>query len=125
MDVVRTGLLHVPQSDAATSAALLETLHAAGLRPVVFAESSALNQRNWIADLLCRWCDEEELDLVLTIGGTLPAPGPGAREIVPEATADVIERDLPGLGEAMRAYAQAESDLAMMERGARACAGVR
>ena len=67
---------------------------------------------------LRRWCDEEELDLVLTVGGTMPAPGPSGRQIVPDAAAEVAERSLPGLGEAMRAYAQETTDLALIERSA-------
>ena len=80
-------------------------------------------QRNVIEDILCRWCDEEELDLIVTIGGTLPAPGPGAREIVPDATLAVAERQLPGLGEAMRAYAQDELPLAIIDRSIAAIRG--
>ena len=73
-------------------------------------------QRNLIEDVLRRWCDEEELDLVLTIGGTLPAPGPSGREIVPEATLAVGERVVPGLPEAMRAVAHEQTELALIDR---------
>jgi molybdopterin biosynthesis enzyme MoaB len=82
---------------------------------VVLQEAAAPMQRNVLEDLLCRWCDEEELDLVVTIGGTLPAPGPSSREIVPLVTLAVAERLLPGLGEAMRAYAQDELPLAIID----------
>lgn len=86
--------------------------------PAILAmTSSALSQRNWIEELLRHWCDVDELDLVLTIGGTLPAPGPSAAEIVPEATHSVVERLVPGLAEAMRSHAQQESTLAWLERG--------
>jgi molybdopterin biosynthesis enzyme MoaB len=80
------------------------------------------SQRHWIADLLMRWCDEEELDLVITLGGTLPAPGPSGEEIVPEATDDILERAMPGLVEAMRAHAALETRLALIDRGV---AGIR
>ncbi len=80
-------------------------------------------QRNLIEDILCRWCDEEELDLIVTIGGTLPAPGPGAHEIVPDVTLAVAERQLPGLGEAMRAYAQDDLPLAIIDRSVAAIRG--
>jgi hypothetical protein len=80
-------------------------------------------QRNVIEEILCRWCDEEELDLLVTIGGTLPAPGPGAREIVPDATLAVAERQLPGLAEAMRAAAQEELPLAIIDRSVAAIRG--
>ena len=39
------------------------------------------------------WVDSEELDLVITTGGT----GLGPRDVTPEATAEVIERPVPGL----------------------------
>jgi molybdopterin biosynthesis enzyme MoaB len=63
------------------------------------------------------------LDLVITIGGTLPAPGPSGREILPEATLRVAERPMPGLGEAMRAYAEEELPLAMIDRSVAAIRG--
>jgi len=48
---------------------------------------------------LRKWCDEAQLDLILTTGGT----GFGPRDVTPEATRAVIEREAPGLAEAMRA----------------------
>ena len=120
--VTRVGLLHVPTLDLDTGVEVRRVL-AAELGMVVFLqESYAASQRHWIEDVLTRWCDEEELDLVLTIGGTLPAPGPSAQEIVPEATAAVIERALPGLAEAMRQAAQDDEPLAWIDRG---IAGIR
>jgi molybdenum cofactor synthesis domain-containing protein len=56
--------------------------------------------------------------LVLTSGGT----GVGPRDVTVEATRDVIERELPGLGEAMRAASLSSTPLAMLSR---ATAGVR
>jgi molybdopterin biosynthesis enzyme MoaB len=120
--VIRTGLLHIPSLDRAAGAALRRVLHATLPAAVVLQESYAAGQRHWIEETLRRWCDEEELDLVLTVGGTLPAPGPSSREIVPEATLAVLERLLPGLPEAMRAYAQEETPLALLDRGV---AGIR
>ncbi len=120
--VTRVGLLHVPALDLAAGEAVRRVL-AAELGAVVFLhESYAASQRHWVEDVLTRWCDEEELDLLLTVGGTLPAPGPSAREIVPEATAAVLERAVPGLGEAMRQAAQEDEPLAWIDRGV---AGIR
>jgi len=116
--VIRTGILHVPAIDEQAGAAVRRLLQTETPEAVVLLESSAADQRNWVADVLRRWCDEEELDLVLTIGGTLPAPGPSGREIAPDAAAEVAERTLPGLGEAMRAYAQETMDLALIDRSA-------
>lgn len=122
MTRIRTGILHIPGLDMAAGAALRHLLREALPGAVVLHESYAADQRHWIEETLRRWCDEEELDLVLTVGGTLPAPGPSGREIVPEATAAVLERLLPGLPEAMRAYAQEETPLALIDRGV---AGIR
>jgi molybdopterin adenylyltransferase len=112
---IKTGLLCVSTYDEAAVAAVRRLLAGAVPGLVVLQESRAPMQRNVLEDLLCRWCDEEELDLVVTIGGTLPAPGPSSREIVPAVTLAVAERPLPGLGEAMRAYAQDEIPLAIID----------
>jgi molybdopterin biosynthesis enzyme MoaB len=120
--VIRVGLLHVPVLDLAAGAAVRRVL-AEELGAVVFLhESYAASQRHWVEEMLTRWCDEEELDLVLTVGGTLPAPGPSAREIVPEATAAVLDRAMPGMAEAMRQAAQDDEPLAWIDRGV---AGIR
>lgn len=95
------------------------------LRPldmVVFLEEARLSNRNLLAETLRRWSDEEELDLILTIGGTLPAPGPSSEECVPEATLDVLDRLAPGLSEAMRAEVSIDNPLALLDRGV---AGIR
>jgi molybdopterin adenylyltransferase len=56
---------------------------------------------------------ERGLDLVLTCGGT----GFGPRDVTPEATATVIERDAPGLAEAMRSASMRITPHAMLQRG--------
>lgn len=56
------------------------------------------DDRSAIEDLLRSLCDDEKCDLVLTTGGT----GPSARDVTPEATRAVLERELPGFGEIMR-----------------------
>ena len=78
--------------------------------------------RYQLEETLRQWCDEEELDLILTVGGTFPAPGPSVEEIVPEATAAVLERLMPSLPEAMRAKAAATDPKALLDRGV---AGIR
>lgn len=52
-----------------------------------------------IADAMKRAIDEQGMDMVVTTGGT----GLSARDVTPEATRSVIERDLPGFAEIMRA----------------------
>ncbi len=78
--------------------------------------------RYQLEETLRQWCDEEELDLIVTVGGTFPAPGPSAGEIVPEATAAVLERLMPSLPERMRAKAAATNPTALLDRGV---AGIR
>jgi molybdopterin adenylyltransferase len=117
LPVIRTGLLHVPQMDVAAGEAVGRALRS-GLRGVfIQQETYAASDRRWLEDTLCKWCDEDELDLLITIGGTLPAPGPSRLEIVPEATSAVIERAVPGLAEAMRAYVREEFPGVSLHRG--------
>ena len=63
-------------------------------------------------------CDNNEADLILTTGGTGFSP----RDIMPEATAEVCERMVPGIPEAMRAYSMTITNRAMLSRAA---AGIR
>ncbi|MGD0827544.1 MAG: MogA/MoaB family molybdenum cofactor biosynthesis protein, partial [Desulfobaccales bacterium] len=65
-----------------------------------------------IAQLLV-WCDRERLDLILTTGGTGLSP----RDLTPEATLAVAQRQVPGLPEAMRAAGLAKTPHAMLSRG--------
>lgn len=68
--------------------------------------------------LLKNWADEQQLDLVLTTGGTGLSP----RDVTPEATAAVIERPVPGIAEAMRLESLKKTPHAMLARG---IAGIR
>ena len=71
-----------------------------------------------IASVLRSWCDEQKLNLIITTGGTGLAP----RDVTPEATRAVIERDAPGIAEALRAISLQYTPMAMLSRGV---AGVR
>ncbi len=114
--IIRTGILCVPQQDDEAVAGVMGLLQSTLSGILLLQSTSALSQRHWIEEILRRWCDEDELDLVLTIGSTFPAPGTSPLEIVPDATAAVIDRSLPGLAEAMRTYAAQESSLAWLDR---------
>jgi len=61
---------------------------------------------------LRRLCDEERCELVLTTGGTGPAP----RDVTPEATRAVVERELPGFGEIMRVQSFPKVPTAILSR---------
>ena len=76
------------------------------------------DEQSQIAALLRDWADERRLDLILTTGGTGLAP----RDVTPEATLAVIDREVPGLAEAMRAISLAKTPHAMLSR---AVAGLR
>ncbi len=76
------------------------------------------DDRAVIGDTLRTLCDIDACDLVVTTGGTGPAP----RDVTPEATRDVIERELPGFGEAMRTLSFARVPTAILSR---ATAGTR
>ncbi len=71
-----------------------------------------------IVETLKRWCFSGDVDVVLTTGGT----GLGPRDVTPEATSEVIEYEVPGMGEAMRAESLKVTPMAMTSR---AMAGVR
>jgi len=71
-----------------------------------------------LRELLASWCDSDELDVILTTGGTGFSP----RDVTPEATQAVIERPAPGLAEAMRAASLRFTSHAMLSR---ATAGIR
>ncbi len=71
-----------------------------------------------IQKLLKHYADKQKFDLVITTGGT----GLGPRDVTPEATASVLEREVPGLSETLRAYGQERMPLSMLSRGK---AGVR
>jgi molybdenum cofactor biosynthesis protein MoaC len=71
-----------------------------------------------IEELLTKYSDDLRLDLVLTTGGT----GLGRRDVTPEATRNVIEREITGIVEGSRAYGQRRTPLSMLSRGV---AGVR
>lgn len=65
-------------------------------------------------DELARLCDENVCDLVLTTGGT----GFSQRDVTPEATLAVAERNAPGIAEAMRYYSLQITPRGMLSRGA-------
>ena len=71
-----------------------------------------------IAARLVQWCDQEVADLVLTTGGTGFTP----RDVTPEATRAVIQREAPGLAELLRSNGAHSTAYAWLSRG---IAGIR
>jgi len=76
------------------------------------------DEEDVIAATLATWADDDDLDLILTTGGTGFAP----RDVTPEATEKVIQRRAPGLAEAIRAENRSVTPHAMLSR---AVAGIR
>lgn len=71
------------------------------------------DEAEYIRSELTRWVDELHLALIVTTGGTGFAP----RDVTPEATRAVIEREAPGIAEAMRTASLQVTPHAMLSRG--------
>ncbi len=103
-DTVRVGL--VSTSDRASQGvykdegipALEEWLAGACLNPLEFERRLIADERNEIEKALKELVDARGCHLVITTGGTGPAP----RDVTPDATLAVADREMPGFGEQMR-----------------------
>ena len=92
-----------------------------GLAGVVVTDWMRLvmpDERLAIEEVLKRLIDDDGCDLVLTTGGT----GPSARDVTPEATRAVVDREFPGFGEIMRVQSFASVPTSILSR---ATAGTR
>ena len=67
----------------------------------------------YLRDTLVSLADRDDIDLIITTGGTGFSP----RDNTPEATLAVIEREAPGMSEAMRRQSAAKHPMAMLSRG--------
>lgn len=70
------------------------------------------DERPEIAAAIVRAADVSKVDVVLTCGGT----GLSLRDVTPEATRDVCEREVPGIAEGMRAHSLSITPRAMLSR---------
>jgi molybdenum cofactor synthesis domain-containing protein len=71
-----------------------------------------------IQKTVCSWVDDDGIDLIVTTGGTGVAP----TDVTPEAMSGVIEKEIPGMAEAMRAESLKKTVNAVLSRGR---AGIR
>lgn len=79
----------------------------------VVSETILPDEPEQLTELLCHIADEDQADLILTTGGT----GFSQRDHTPEATKAVIERETPGISEAMRYYSLQITPKGMLSRG--------
>ena len=84
----------------------------------IAAREACPDEEERIGSALVIWADDLGLDLIITTGGTGLSP----RDVTPEATEAVVERVVPGISEAIRAFGLRKTSRAMLSRG---IAGVR
>ena len=81
------------------------------------ARSVTADDAELLARQMTEWAHDQRIDLIFTTGGT----GMGPRDVTPEATASVLDYDVPGISEAIRAGTLPKTRMAMLSR---AMAGV-
>lgn len=95
---------------------LRELLRAEGFEPAAY--EIIADRRELIVRTLVAWVDEKGIDLIITTGGTGVSP----TDVTPEATLEVIDRQVAGIAEAMRQASLEKTVNAMLSRGV---AGIR
>jgi len=88
------------------------------LNVVIAKQDIVPDEKHLIAQMLTAWADSGQVDLIVTTGGTGLAP----RDVTPEATLSIVDKEVPGFGEAMRTYGLTKVPTAMLSR---ALAGIR
>jgi molybdenum cofactor synthesis domain-containing protein len=87
-------------------------------RYIIVERSLVADETGPIATVLMRWADGDGIDLILTTGGT----GLASRDVTPEATKAVLDKEAPGIAEALRHAVYPRFHRAALSRGV---AGVR
>jgi len=119
---IRFGILTLSDRSAsgeradASGPALAELIHAQGWS--IVKQQILPDNETAIRAALIEWADSHAVDVILTTGGT----GFALRDVTPEATRAVIQREAPGLAETMRAESLKKTPHAMLSR---AVAGIR
>jgi molybdenum cofactor synthesis domain-containing protein len=121
---IRTAILTISDKASAgqradlSGPAIREGLAAAGLDVSVVEERVIPDEQLQIAEALFHLSERQDVDLILTTGGTGLAP----RDVTPQATLDTIDYEVPGIAEVMRAESVRVTPAGMLSRGV---AGVR
>jgi molybdopterin adenylyltransferase len=118
LELIRIGIVSI--SDRASAGvyqdqglpALKDWLARALRNPVAWHERLIPDELSLISAALCELADDQRCDLVLTTGGTGPAP----RDVTPEATLAVAHKVMPGFGEQMRQISLAFVPTAILSR---------
>lgn len=119
---IRVGVLTVSDSGAAgeredmSGDMLVDWIRESGFE--LAARELVPDETDLIAGALTRWSDDGIADVIFTTGGTGFSP----RDVTPEATRAVLERDAPGIAEAIRAESRVRVPRSMLSRGV---AGIR
>lgn len=116
--MITIGVLTISDSGARgtrqdTSGETIRALVAQLPEAVISVGAVIPDERPQIEATLREWSDEKCLNLVITTGGTGLAP----RDVTPEATRAVLEREAPGITEAMRAESLRHTPFGMLSRG--------
>lgn len=117
MAALRVGVLTSSDTRAAGDAedtsgkALIELAEARGWEVVAY--HLLPDDAGRIAEALIQMADEDACDVVFTTGGT----GIGPRDVLPETTLGVCDREVPGIGQVIRGESLAITDRAMLSRG--------
>jgi molybdenum cofactor synthesis domain-containing protein len=99
------------EREDASGAALVQLLTELGAH--VVASKILSDDLDPLAQALREFADRDDVNLIVTTGGT----GLGPRDNTPEATQQVIEREVPGIAEAIRAETLKSTPMAMISRG--------
>ena len=116
--MITIGVLTISDSGAKgsrqdTSGENIRTMLAQMPGAVLSAGAIIADEREQIEAMLREWSDEKQLNLILTTGGTGLAP----RDVTPEATKAIIDREAPGIAEAMRGASLQHTPFGMLSRG--------
>jgi molybdopterin adenylyltransferase len=99
------------EREDASGAALVQLL--TELKAEIISTKILSDDLDQLIDTLTEYADRDDVNLILTTGGT----GLGPRDNTPEATQRVIEREAPGIAEAIRSESLKTTPMAMLSRG--------